>query len=134
VDPSHLIPLPPDRVWVGPITYCVIPCLPDDPRLEGHRGLTVFGGDAHLIYFDLTRAASEVFEVVWHEVTHALNEACGLDKRRPAINDERIATQHGVVWPAFLLANPKFIAWLETITNFIKSEQEDETCDEPPQA
>lgn len=127
MDPVHLTPFPASPVWIGPRAYQVVPVPADDPRLEGHRALTCH--EPPTIHVDITRHPREVFELVWHEITHAVDEEFGLNllaKGRPArIKEEQVATVQGHGWTQVFLDNPALLPWLEQITNYIRSEQED---------
>lgn len=118
------LPAPPSPIWIGSYEFRVVPCERGDKRLEGNEGLTVF--DSTEIFYDATRPARQAFDTVWHELTHAVNDAFGLKLKSTSArkNDEQVATVHGHAWTQVLLQNPSLVAWLDLVTNLIRSQQE----------
>lgn len=97
---------------------------PDHPKLDGARGHMY--GEPPEVYIDATRSAREVLELVWHELTHAVNEEHSLLIPRKRLTEERVATCHGHAWTQVLLDNPKLRAWIDLASDYIKSELETE--------
>lgn len=134
MDAAHRVtlPPPPSRVWFGAHEYRVVPVEEGDRRLDGAEyGITYFDeeeehGERFTIYFVFERPAREVFDTVWHELTHALNYSQGVRCKSRSVrkNDEHVATRHGYAWTQAFLDNPKLVAWIDLAATFIKSEQE----------
>ena len=134
MDAAHRVtlPPPPKRVWFGGHEYTVTPVGSDDPRLDGAEyGITYFDeadryGQRFAIYYVFERPAREVFDTVWHELTHALNYSQGVKCKSRSVrkNDEHVASRHGYAWTQAFLDNPALVRWIDLAANLIRSEQE----------
>lgn len=117
-----VLPPPPARVWVGPAEYAIHAVQADHPKLDDARAITYF--DPTEIYYDAERPPREVFECVWHELTHAVNEGFNLSLPKRRLTEERVAHVHGIGWTQVFLENPALVEWIDLCANLIKSEQE----------
>lgn len=123
-----VLPPPPSKVYVGSFEFVIKAVARGSPELNGEHdceGTTDF--DPTEICYDPSRPPRQVFDTIWHEITHAVNHAFGLDFkgcRNNTKREEHVATVHGKAWTQVFLDNPALIEWLDLATNFIKSEQE----------
>lgn len=62
----------------------------------------------------------KTLEIVWHEITHAMNWVCGISSRTA---EETIARKHGEAWSQFFLDNPKFVRWYTSLVSRIRKER-----------
>lgn len=116
------LPPPPARIWVGASAYAIHPVPASHTKLDDARAITYF--EPSEIYYDAERPAREVFECIWHELTHAVNEGFSLSQPKRRLTEERVAHVHGRAWTQVFLDNPALVEWLDLCTNLIKSEQE----------
>jgi hypothetical protein len=126
-----LLPPPPSRVWMGGYEWRLEGVHSTDKRLSKCFGMTYFdevedGATMFTCYYAVDRPAREVFDTVWHELTHALNHAHGLTLKSTSVrkNDEAIASKHGYAWTQAFLDNPALVHWIGVAVPFIKSQQE----------
>src|ERR1700676_2057846 len=94
----------PYKVWVGTYEYSLQLVPRDHPDLAGDSGITSFDEDNRRILVAIGLSIRTRFEVVWHELTHAINDACDIDDPMP--DEETVATRHGAMWTHFFLDNP----------------------------
>lgn len=129
------MPPPPSSVWIGGYEWTINPRAEKAQELDGCFGMTYFdevedGASMYSIYYNAERPAREVFDTVWHELTHALNHAHGLKltARSHNKNEEAVARVHGYGWTQALMDNPKLREWLCLACDYIKSQQENVTA------
>lgn len=124
MDATFLTP-PPAKLWLASQEWRVVPVLYGAKELDDAYGITVFEPE-NIIYYASDRPAREVFDTVWHEVTHAINHAFDITMKSKSArkNDETCATGHGHAWTQVLLNNPALLEWIHLAVAYIKSEQE----------
>jgi hypothetical protein len=122
---TPLFPAPPARLWLASQEWSVHPVEFGHKKLEDAYGTTHYEPEL-AIYYSADRPAREVFDTIWHEITHALHHAFNIAVKSTSArrNEEALAAAHGHAWTQALLDNPALIEWLDVATNFIKSEQE----------
>lgn len=114
---------PPAKLWVTSYEFPFEFLHPEDPILEGDDGCMESDEDKRGIYVSASLDARKMLEIVWHEVTHAINWACDIDEEKDVIDEETIALQHGLSWSQFFLDNPKFVRWYVSVVNRIRKER-----------
>lgn len=136
IDPYRGLPR---RIWAGSFEF-PIEVLPrgapefadgpdDDPA--DAWGITHFGPGKHATGIFLTddMNARELFDTVWHEITHVINHVSDLDLHSDDLatraNDEDICDAHGKLWTQFWLDNPRMQAWLTRVLNSIRRSMKD---------
>jgi hypothetical protein len=113
---KHYEKLPPAKVWVGEYEFDLSvvprshdelqPDQDDEPGCKPHDGVTLYDETTILIANDLNPTG--LLETIWHELTHAVNHAAGIED---GADEETIAGDHGKVWTQFWLVNPRFQRW-----------------------
>jgi hypothetical protein len=109
---------PPPKIWVGEYEFSLHFLLPDDPEMEGADGITRFDEQDRGISISASLDDRKMLEIVWHEVTHAINWICGITNK--SRSEELLARKHGLAWSAFHLDNPKFVRWYTHVVNRIR--------------
>lgn len=116
----------PRRVWVGNYEFRirVVPRATDRlaPEKDGDQendGITIFEPTEIMVAADM--AAPLLLEVVWHEITHAINWDNDVDD---GADEETICDRHGKAWTAFWVANPRFARWWNGQVVAIRKERE----------
>lgn len=98
----------PDKVWIGTAEYaiCVVPA--DHAKLDGGEtdGITEFSPT--VIHIANSLPLTAFMETIWHELTHAIDDAVGLED---GSLEEDIADHHGKAWTQFWINNPRFQRW-----------------------
>lgn len=118
---SRSIPLP-RKVWVGPYEFPVRVVPTSDPVLDSGvaDGATVTLEEGRGIFLSEQLDRRKLLEIVTHEVTHAINWAYDIED---GVEEEAIASQHGIAWSQFLLDNPRYQRWLTSTLNAIRRER-----------
>lgn len=114
----------PSKVWVGTYEYALSLVARDDPDLGGDSGATHFDEDNRRILIAIGLPTRTRFEVVWHELTHAINDLCDIDDPMP--EEELVSMKHGAAWTQFFLDNPRFVAWWNYTIERIQQDQKGE--------
>jgi hypothetical protein len=115
---------PPRKVWVWTYEFPLHFVLPDDPVLvvrgKPSDGVTGTHEEERGIWIAASLDDRKTLEIVWHELTHAIDWAYGIDR---GSSEERIARQHGIAWSQFFLDNPKFVRWYMGIVRRVTAER-----------
>jgi len=110
---------PPTKVWVGTYEFTLDFLPPDHPSLMV-RGKTN-DGCTDVEEQEIAVAAHlddrKMLEIVWHELTHAINWVYDITD---GAREETIARKHGVAWSTFWMDNPHYVRWYQYVANKIK--------------
>jgi hypothetical protein len=116
----------PAKLWIGtyewpvkvvPKTHPVMVATENDPQSDG---ITLFEDEDRCIYIASHLDTRKRFEVVWHEITHAINWVNDIDDDT---DEETVADRHGVAWTQFLLDNPAYERWQAYMLKRIRRER-----------
>lgn len=140
----------PSKLWIGTYEFPLRLVPPDDPHLqlgkvddEEREGMTLTGDavGGFGIWIANNLALRQRLNIVWHEVTHAINWVHDIDDadgaEHLAVDEETLATKHGVAWPQFLLDNPRYVSWVTYTLDRIRKAQrsgDDDANDPKPLA
>lgn len=111
----------PTKVWVAPYEFPLHFVPPDAPELEGADGMTDTSEEGRGIWINAALDDRKTLEIVWHEVTHAINWVHDVTNRMRS--EEVLARKHGIAWSQFWLDNPKFIRWYDSVVKRIHRER-----------
>lgn len=109
---ADVFALLPRRIKVGSYSYVVRVVLGSHPELEngaadGAWGITDL--NAHRIYLNKDMALDRAANVVWHEITHAINAEYGITD---GAREERVTELGSNGWMQVNLDNPRLEQWL----------------------
>lgn len=110
----------PSQCHVLGTSYHLIVTPHDHPALHGAEGLTDFRTNA--IYLQKGLPPLGLLNVLWHELTHAINETGEIEN---GVKEERIAAWHGQTWPTFFILNPAFSRWWDKVVTSIIKDRHD---------
>lgn len=123
----------PEKLWIAQYEFPLHFVLPDDEALVVNgfpsNGVTDIDEDNLAIHVSASLDARKTMEVVWHEITHAINWAYRLEERlgrarlTAAKREEIVAQVHGEAWSQFYLDNPKFVRWYSYLAKTIAAER-----------
>lgn len=116
-------PAPPRKVWVGTYEFALRFVAPDDPILVVRGRISDGVTDLESQTIDIAWHLDDrkTIEVVWHELTHAINWVN--DIKDGVRSEETIARKHGIAWSQFHLDNPKFFRWYSHLVRRIGKER-----------
>lgn len=121
----------PVKIWVGSYEFPIEVVTPDDPILEKADGIAQFEESKRGIYISAALDDRKFFEIVWHEIEHAINWDREIDDKIEALVDdgkgddieEELTKTHGIAWTQFFLDNPKFQRWFTYTLNKLRKER-----------
>jgi hypothetical protein len=126
-------PQPPAKLWIFVYEFPLHFVLPDSPELIVNgfpsNGVCDTDEESLSIYIAASLDDRKMLEVVWHEVTHAINWAYELEKKLKHARlstekrEEIVAQVHGEGFSQFFLDNPKFVRWYTHVVNRIRKER-----------
>lgn len=99
---------PPDRVWIGAEEYALLVVPSDHEKVDGGESDGYADRAAATIYIRDGLTPCGVLETVWHELTHAVDWAGGIED---GAIEEDIADRHAKIWSQFWINNPRFAKW-----------------------
>lgn len=115
---------PPEKIWVGTFEFPLYFVLPDDRALvvrgKVSDGVTGVNEDDRGIWISGGLDDRKTLEIVWHEVTHAIDWVYEIDGRT---SEENVAARHGVAWSQFMLDNPRFVRWYTGLVSKVRRER-----------
>jgi len=118
----------PRKLWVDSYEFPLYLVEPTHKALvdgdgNASAGMTTFGAEGEeplAIWIDNSLDMRKRLEVVFHEVTHAINHSRGVED---GITEEDLTEHHGLGWSQFWLDNPRFVLWLTYTLSRIRKEQ-----------
>lgn len=98
---------------------------------EQDEGLMLSGPAVYAIWLSASLTPRRRLEIVFHEITHAINWAHGIEDAREYVHvsEEQLADKHGKAWSQFWLDNPRFLLWLQYTLSRIRLDQRTEPKD-----
>lgn len=114
----------PRCLWVSSYEFALQMVEPENSYLEGNNGMTYAEDGDTRIWISSGLGPRKTLEIVFHEVTHAINFAYDIDPTDD-ISEEDIASKHGIAWSALYMDNPRFQRWVTSVTNRIRKERKD---------
>ena len=115
-----IMPPIPNKLWIGEYEFDLVAVPPNHSALEKNDGMTYFHEGKRAIYICDSIELRRFFNVVWHEVTHAVNWDQGIED---GTKEEAISEAHGKIWTQVLLDNPKFHSWINKVIKQIRNER-----------
>lgn len=123
----------PKKLWIGTYEVSLRLVPKTEPKLEGDAdGIFLSDEDDRAILIPNNLDSRRRLEVLMHEITHAINWVGDIDEEEGAIEEEKIATQHGMLWSQFWLDNPRFEKWMVYILSKIRQERARADRDDAP--
>jgi len=113
----------PSKLYVGTYEFPLKVVPATAPELDDADGMCNTDEAARCIYISALLDTRKRLEIVYHEITHALNFVHDIDEDKVPIEEELISTKHGVAWSQFYLDNPRFVLWLVHTLARIRREQ-----------
>lgn len=120
----------PSKVWVGAYEFPLALVASDDKALDGADGMTVTDEVGRGIWINEILDPRKMLEIVWHELTHAINWNQEIDNRSERkgstlnCSEEVLATKHGFAWTQFFLDNPKMHRWINATVRQLQKERD----------